>query len=293
MKKLAGILCAIAFVVIAQGAFIPQVHAETTTATTMSDPLKALMTKIAELQAQLAALRGEVREVLKDGLKEGMTDEDVKKVQELLATDKEIYPAGKVTGFFGPMTKEALKRFQEKNGLEVTGEINAETKALLEEYRKEKKMHTAPEGFMRAPGIMQKMRDGVCKQAPVAAWGRLCQNHGPKPDVKDKDKDDDHDEDEDEDEDDEDSEDSKDAKDAIDDAKDAIADVNTDIEAADSDVDTDTAEELLEDAEELLDDAEDAYDDEDYADAEKFAEDAEDKADEAADELEEAIEDAE
>jgi peptidoglycan hydrolase-like protein with peptidoglycan-binding domain len=46
-----------------------------------------------------------------------MTGGDVTKLQELLAKDKELYPEGKVTGKFGPLTEEAVKRFQKKYDL--------------------------------------------------------------------------------------------------------------------------------------------------------------------------------
>ncbi|HEX8591415.1 MAG TPA: N-acetylmuramoyl-L-alanine amidase [Candidatus Paceibacterota bacterium] len=47
--------------------------------------------------------------------------EDVKHLQRLLAKDKTIYPEGSVTGFFGPATERAVKRFQEKHGIVSSG----------------------------------------------------------------------------------------------------------------------------------------------------------------------------
>lgn len=116
--------------------------------------LKSLMKQVEDLQKQLAQVRTE----LKDGLHEGMTDEDVKKVQELLATDPTLYPKGLVTGYYGPMTKEAIMRFQTRHGLEATGEINAETKALMLEYFKEKRNGHVPEGLLRTQGIGDQMK---------------------------------------------------------------------------------------------------------------------------------------
>ena len=192
MKKITGIILASAFVFVANTTVAPLAYAETATSTASTTPvvtapsanmasllatLKTLMAKVAELQAQLGLIKGQVHTALKDGLKEGMTDEDIRKIQELLASDREIYPAGKVTGFFGPMTTEALKRFQKKNGLEVTGQINAETKALLEEYRKEKMTNHPEGGFMKAPGIMMKMRQNMCSRMPVSANSKICTEH--------------------------------------------------------------------------------------------------------------------
>ena len=50
-------------------------------------------------------------------LGEGMKSADVKKLQEMLASDPSIYPEGIVSGFFGRLTKKAVQRFQEKYGI--------------------------------------------------------------------------------------------------------------------------------------------------------------------------------
>jgi peptidoglycan hydrolase-like protein with peptidoglycan-binding domain/chitodextrinase len=44
----------------------------------------------------------------------GMTSEQVKVLQTVLAQDPTIYPEGKVTGYYGPATVLAVQRFQEK-----------------------------------------------------------------------------------------------------------------------------------------------------------------------------------
>lgn len=146
---------------------VPQTHAETSVTTSvnvsMLEQIKVLLAKVEELQKQLATIRGEIKGVIKEGLAEGSTTEDMKKVQELLATDSDIYPEGLTTGYFGPLTKEALKRFQKRHNLEVTGSIDNETHDLLEEYMKER-LHDGfgdriPPGLLKAPGIMKKVED--------------------------------------------------------------------------------------------------------------------------------------
>lgn len=47
-------------------------------------------------------------------LKKGMRNNDVKRLQQLLATDKEVYPEGSITGYFGSLTEKAVGRFQLK-----------------------------------------------------------------------------------------------------------------------------------------------------------------------------------
>ena len=122
--------------------------ATVTTTSTQLALIQSLMKQIEDLKAKLATLRGEVRSELKDGLKEGMTDEDIKKVQELLATDPTIYPKGLVTGYYGPMTKEAILKFQARHELRTTGEVDAETKALILEYFKERTNGHIPPEFL-------------------------------------------------------------------------------------------------------------------------------------------------
>ena len=69
-------------------------------------------------------------------LKKGLSGDDVKKLQELLATDKAIYPEGEISGYFGSLTKKALGKFQEKYGLAMPdevgyGEVGPKTRAKL------------------------------------------------------------------------------------------------------------------------------------------------------------------
>ncbi|QQR65283.1 peptidoglycan-binding protein [Candidatus Kaiserbacteria bacterium] len=116
---------------------VPGAQAATTSNEAMLEQIKVLMAKVEELQKQLSTIRGEVKSLIKDGLEEGMTDTDITKLQELLATDPTIYPEGRKTGYFGPLTKEAVMRFQTRHGLEVTGKVNGETRDMLEEYLRE------------------------------------------------------------------------------------------------------------------------------------------------------------
>lgn len=156
------------------------VHAESATSSTdIATKLKALYAQIESLQQQLKALQGEVRETLQEGLKEGMMNDDVKKIQELLATDPEVYPRGLITGYFGPMTKEAIKRFQWKAGIAVTGDVSSTTRALFEEMLTARFGGNIPPGLLHAPGIYKKfldrMHDGKCDSSgPGSGSGPFC-----------------------------------------------------------------------------------------------------------------------
>jgi peptidoglycan hydrolase-like protein with peptidoglycan-binding domain len=144
MKKyFVGVMCAsvLALMVVAP---VAQAQTATTTPTVASlmEILQGLLKQVEELQKKLRETQGEIQAVqreIKSGLREGATDEDVKKIQELLASDNTLYPRGLITGYYGPLTSEAVKRFQERNGLTVTGIVDDETRDYLEEYYTEYK----------------------------------------------------------------------------------------------------------------------------------------------------------
>lgn len=64
-------------------------------------------------------------------LAKGMENNQVLKLQQILARYPEIYPEASVTGYFGPATEKAVKRFQKKHKLEQTGGTGVKTRAIL------------------------------------------------------------------------------------------------------------------------------------------------------------------
>ncbi len=64
-------------------------------------------------------------------LKPGMTHEQVKLLQVLLASDSTVYPEGTVSGFFGNKTRNAVKRFQRNHGISQTGFVGPMTRSEL------------------------------------------------------------------------------------------------------------------------------------------------------------------
>ena len=66
-------------------------------------------------------------------LSPGAKGDDVKALQEYLAKDKDIYPEGLVTGYYGPMTTAAVRRFQAKYGISQVGRVGPATLQKLQE----------------------------------------------------------------------------------------------------------------------------------------------------------------
>lgn len=95
----------------------------------------------------------------KSDLKFGSRGPEVKELQKCLAKDKEIYPEGIISGYFGKATKEAVIRFQEKYwedilkpfGLEKgSGEVKEKTREKLNEVCFEKPEERIPLKFSLA-----------------------------------------------------------------------------------------------------------------------------------------------
>lgn len=69
----------------------------------------------------------------------GSRGDDVKRLQELLKTDKDVYPEGLVTGYYGPLTKAAILKLQMKHGVIKTdrdrgaGRLGPKTRAKVKE----------------------------------------------------------------------------------------------------------------------------------------------------------------
>jgi peptidoglycan hydrolase-like protein with peptidoglycan-binding domain len=114
------------------------VFAQTATSSA-SSALLQLQTQVADLQAKLAALKtaqtsaqtsaqsvGQSLQLLST-LKAGMSGDDVKLLQSILASDPTIF-SGQVTGFFGPQTQKAVAKFQKNNGISATGNVGPLTR---------------------------------------------------------------------------------------------------------------------------------------------------------------------
>jgi len=148
------------------------VLAETTNTASPDSLISQLMKQIETLKTQIAALQQqatlvkntqtEIKQTLSmiKQLNVGSKGEDVKLLQKILATDPEIYPKGYITGFFGQLTKEAVKKFQQKAGInEEDGSVKDKTLSKINEILKEGAGSSGkvPPGLLIAPGIKKKL----------------------------------------------------------------------------------------------------------------------------------------
>jgi peptidoglycan hydrolase-like protein with peptidoglycan-binding domain len=89
-------------------------------------------------QAQTATTSTQVNSYLAElkilrQLRQGMTGEDIKTLQAILATQPDVYPEGIVSGYYGPLTTKAVKKYQEKFGINSVGEVGPMTRMKLNE----------------------------------------------------------------------------------------------------------------------------------------------------------------
>ena len=82
---------------------------------------------IAVLPAQAVA----TTKVFPSTLKSGSSGDYVSDLQQILKSDSTIYPEGLVTGYFGKLTEEAVKKLQKKYGLPETGVVDDTTQEVI------------------------------------------------------------------------------------------------------------------------------------------------------------------
>lgn len=105
-------------------------------AQTSTTSATAIVGQIQTLQGQINALQAQQQTAiatLVSMLKQGSTGDQVTILQALLAADTSIYPEGLVTGYFGKLTAQAVKRFQKQNGIDQVGFVGPKTLKKLQE----------------------------------------------------------------------------------------------------------------------------------------------------------------
>lgn len=74
-----------------------------------------------------------VSPVFNANLRSGSRGNDITRLQTLLGQDASVYPEKIVSGYFGPKTLAAVRRFQKKYGIRQTGTVGPLTRAKLNE----------------------------------------------------------------------------------------------------------------------------------------------------------------
>ncbi len=113
------------------GLFAPSfafAQTSTTSATTLVNQIQTFQSQINALKAQ----QQEAIAALVTTLKQGTTSDQVAVLQALLASDPSIYPEGIISGYFGKLTAQAVKRFQKMNGLDQVGNVGPKTLKMLQ-----------------------------------------------------------------------------------------------------------------------------------------------------------------
>lgn len=73
------------------------------------------------IQSQAPVATGGQCPLISRNLKNGMSGDDVTRLQQFLARDPSVYPEAMITGYYGGLTEAAVKRFQCKNQIVCDG----------------------------------------------------------------------------------------------------------------------------------------------------------------------------
>lgn len=133
-----------------------QVATTTATSTVVTTNSIALQTQIQQLLQQIAQLKAQILELQKKNsnsqssvqgsqqtleftskLHPGMSGVAVRRLQEVLATDPTLYLKDNITGYYGAMTKKAVKQFQKHFNLDPVGVVGPMTMEKINQILKE------------------------------------------------------------------------------------------------------------------------------------------------------------
>ncbi len=101
-------------------------------------------------------------------IRQGARGDAVRALQTLLALDPTIYPQGIVSGTYGPLTAQAVQRFQQAHGLAPVGSVGPRTLAALRTFIDDSDLSVEdtasgkhlcaiiPPGHLIAPGFIKK-----------------------------------------------------------------------------------------------------------------------------------------
>ncbi len=153
-------------------------HAQTPTSGEMLGVLERsiqeIEIQIAVLQARLTEARGALERAKKEQvppipqeqnipsitrtLAIGSRGDDVRELQKFLSQFPDLYPEKLQTGFYGPLTAAAVRKFQERHGIEAVGNIGPKTLSKINDLLTTGagKSGVVPPGLAIAPGILKQ-----------------------------------------------------------------------------------------------------------------------------------------
>lgn len=121
-------------------------------------------------------------------LRQGMSGDDVRVMQAILAADPSVYPEASITGTYGPKTAKAVAKFQKKYGMAPVGSVGPKTLQKMQEFLRENDLAFATsslasstiggQGSTTTPGGMPQL----CHRVPpghTVAPGWMRKNGGP------------------------------------------------------------------------------------------------------------------
>src|SRR3989344_4742569 len=151
-------------------------QSNTPTSQELLNVIKQLQAQIQLLQKQIADLQNQVQSVKTElkfsrVLTQGAIGDDVKQFKKFLKTFPDVYPEGLVTGYFGPLTETAIKKFQEKNGIESVGVVGPKTQAKLNELAitGAGQSGVIPSGIASASSSSSSTPSGIVPATPAIA----------------------------------------------------------------------------------------------------------------------------
>lgn len=104
----------------------------------ITETQKKILERLAQTKASPRAIAA-VSTAFSRDLNPGARSDDVRRLQQILASDKTLYPDGTVSGFFGALTRAAVLKFQLKYGVVKSaselgaGRVGPKTRAKLNE----------------------------------------------------------------------------------------------------------------------------------------------------------------
>jgi uncharacterized protein YkwD len=113
-------------------------------------------------------------QLINPGLALGSSGEEVRILQSALSTDKNIYPSGIVSGYFGDLTKQAVMNFQKKYKILPSGKVDEATAKKFNEIYGVKDKEYYLNLYPTQTVVQININDSQLGQAPEE-WGKAKQ----------------------------------------------------------------------------------------------------------------------